>query len=203
MFDPANEIVAILDQVERDHKDKYHPDQRRHNLGSQADRLADDWLDELLQGADELLDLAAQIDGIAEDLILGSQPRLERIYQQLGIDVDTAKLSGQVGDDQSRYGNHNRDKKPAFPRMHNKFLVFAKVTSGETEHEPKIIEPYAVWTGSFNFTKNATNSLENALYITEQLIVNAFFNEYGQIAAMSEPLDWISDWAEPEWRIGT
>ena len=100
-------------------------------------------------------------------------------------------------------GNHNRDKKPAFPRMHNKFLVFAKVTSGETEHEPKIIEPYAVWTGSFNFTKNATNSLENALYITEQLIVNAFFNEYGQIAAMSEPLDWISDWAEPEWRIGT
>ncbi len=100
-------------------------------------------------------------------------------------------------------GNHNRDKKPAFPRMHNKFLVFAKVSPGSDEHESETIEPYAVWTGSFNFTKNATKSLENALYITEPSIVKAFFDEYGQIAAVSEPLDWTSDWAEPEWRIGT
>ncbi len=100
-------------------------------------------------------------------------------------------------------GNHNRDKKPAFPRMHNKFLIFANVLPASNEYESEIIEPYAVWTGSFNFTKNATNSLENALYITEPSIVKAFFDEYGQIAAMSEPLDWTSDWAEPEWRIGT
>lgn len=100
-------------------------------------------------------------------------------------------------------GNHNRDKKPAFPRMHNKFLVFAKVLSGASEHELKVIQPYAIWTGSFNFTKNATNSLENALYITEPSIVKAFFDEYGQIASISESLDWTSDWAEPEWRIGT
>jgi len=100
-------------------------------------------------------------------------------------------------------GNHNKDKNPAFPRMHNKFLVFAKVSAGSNEHPVKTIEPYAVWTGSFNFTKNATNSLENALYVTEPTIVKAFFDEYGQIAAMSEPLDWTSDWAEPEWRIGT
>lgn len=100
-------------------------------------------------------------------------------------------------------GNHNREKKPAFPRMHNKFLVFSKILPSDTEQEPEIIQPYAVWTGSFNFTKNATKSLENALYITDPVIVKAFFNEYGQIAAMSEPLDWTSDWAEPEWRIGT
>lgn len=100
-------------------------------------------------------------------------------------------------------GNHNRDKKPAFPRMHNKFLIFAKILPGSDEHELETIQPYAVWTGSFNFTKNATNSLENALYLTDHSIVKAFFEEYGQIAAMSEPLDWTSDWAEPEWRIGT
>lgn len=100
-------------------------------------------------------------------------------------------------------GNHNRDKKPAFPRMHNKFLVFAKVLQLDDKYEQETIEPYAVWTGSFNFTKNATKSLENALYITDLAIVNAFFNEYSQIAAMSEPLDWTSDWSEPEWRIGT
>ena len=104
-------------------------------------------------------------------------------------------------------GNHNSDKKPAFPRMHNKFLVFATVKEEKEERksliEPSLIKPYAVWTGSFNFTKNATNSLENALYITDTTIVNAFFKEYGQIAAISESLDWSSDWMEPEWRIGT
>lgn len=100
-------------------------------------------------------------------------------------------------------GNHNRDKKPAFPRMHNKFLVFGKVIQGQDQHSFQTIKPYAVWTGSFNFTKNATKSLENALYITEPTIVEAYFNEFAQIAALSEPLDWTSDWAEPEWRIGT
>lgn len=100
-------------------------------------------------------------------------------------------------------GNHNRDKKPAFPRMHNKFLVFAKVVASGDDFEADRIEPYAVWTGSFNLTKNATNSLENALYITDPMIVKAYFDEYAQIAAISEPLDWTSDWAVPEWRIGT
>lgn len=100
-------------------------------------------------------------------------------------------------------GNHNRDKKPAFPRMHNKFLIFARVEKSKNKHGVETVIPYAVWTGSFNLTKNATMSLENALYITDEEIVKAYFEEYGQIAAMSEPLDWRSDWSAPEWRIGT
>ena len=97
-------------------------------------------------------------------------------------------------------GNHNREKHPAFPRMHNKFLVFAKT---EDTEEGYSISPYAVWTGSFNFTKNATLSMENALYITQKDIVDAYYHEYGQIAAISEPINWESDWMAPEWRIGT
>lgn len=93
-------------------------------------------------------------------------------------------------------GNHNSTRRPASPRMHNKFLVFAK-------RRPQGIIPYAVWTGSFNMTYNAGCSFENALYITDTEIVDAYFNEYLQIAALSEPLDWESDWCEPEWRIGT
>lgn len=46
-------------------------------------------------------------------------------------------------------------------------------------------------------------SLENALYITEPAIVEAYFNEYQQIAALSEPLNWGSDWCAPEWRLGS
>ncbi|HEX7788920.1 MAG TPA: phospholipase D-like domain-containing protein [Afipia sp.] len=97
-------------------------------------------------------------------------------------------------------GNYNRDKAPAFPRMHNKFLIFARVEEKDGSYFPA---PYAVWTGSFNLTANATYSLENALYITKPELVAAYFNEFGQIMAISEPLDWQSDWCEPELRIGT
>lgn len=102
-------------------------------------------------------------------------------------------------------GNYNREKNPAFPRMHNKFLVFAKIKDFpiDSEYALQSIFPYAVWTGSFNLTENATNSLENALFISDPVIATTYLNEYSQIAAISEPLDWTSDWIEPEWRIGT
>ena len=99
-------------------------------------------------------------------------------------------------------GNYNKDKKPAFPRMHNKFLVFADVeVASDFGYPVNVIKPYAVWTGSFNFSHNGSNSLENALYITDQKIVDAYFKEYTQIAAISEPLDWTNVWMSPEWPL--
>jgi len=32
---------------------------------------------------------------------------------------------------------------------------------------------------------------------------SAYADEYGHILALSETLDWNSEWIEPEWRIGT
>lgn len=78
-------------------------------------------------------------------------------------------------------------------RMHHKFLVFCK----------NEIEPYAVWTGSFNFTGNSTNSFENAVFIHDTKIANAYLQEYLHVFALSEPLDWESEWINPEYRIGT
>lgn len=63
--------------------------------------------------------------------------------------------------------------------------------------------PYAVWTGSFNFTKNATQSLENAVVIRDRRIATAFLNEWAQITCLSERLDWSRSYVCPEWRIGT
>jgi hypothetical protein len=101
-------------------------------------------------------------------------------------------------------GNHNRDKKTAFPRMHNKFLVFCDVTElQEGGYSGVEIRPQTVWTGSFNLTKNATMSLENALVLSDPSIVRAYFCEWEQVLALSEQLDWESDWCEPEWRVGT
>jgi len=65
------------------------------------------------------------------------------------------------------------------------------------------LEPYAVWTGSFNFTKNAGFSLENAVIMRNPKIVNAYLLEWANVEAISEPLDWENDWVAPEWRIGT
>jgi len=103
-------------------------------------------------------------------------------------------------------GNHNRDRVPAFPRMHNKFLVFCKIDISDQElygPEPYPIVTPRVWTGSFNLTDTATRSFENAVLISSDVIARAYFDEWAQILAISEPLDWKSDWVEPEWRVGT
>lgn len=101
-------------------------------------------------------------------------------------------------------GNHNRDKNPAFPRMHNKFLIFCECEEFDTGNGwIADVKPYQVWTGSFNFTKTAGKSLENAVVISDTDIVDAYFQEWEQIEAISEPLDWETDWIAPEWRIGT
>jgi len=96
-------------------------------------------------------------------------------------------------------GNYNELKATTFPRSHHKFIVFCK-------EKPDVV-PIAVWTGSFNFTKNATMSFENAIVIKddsgENKILQSYLDEYYQVFALSEPLDWEHIWCEPEYRIGT
>jgi phosphatidylserine/phosphatidylglycerophosphate/cardiolipin synthase-like enzyme len=112
-------------------------------------------------------------------------------------------------------GNFNTDKDPAFPRMHNKFLVFCNEDKSylkefpfqEYEEYTKII-PHAVWTGSFNFTDNATRSLENAVYIKNSDIVSSYYAEWQHIFALSESIPnefWNSgwEWRPDNFRIGT
>ena len=97
-------------------------------------------------------------------------------------------------------GNHNSDKNPAFPRMHNKFLVFCRVAGDEMEHE---LEPYAVWTGSFNVTANATCSAENAVILRDAELAQAYATEWAHLFVFSEPLDWTSEWMAPDYRLGS
>lgn len=115
-------------------------------------------------------------------------------------------------------GNYNANNQPAFPRSHHKFILFCRYREhcqcqeclflhdmshcdycSDRAYGNRHIEPYAVWTGSFNFTKSATASFENAVVLQDEKIVQAFYAEYGQIAAISEPLDWTSAWMAPEW----
>jgi hypothetical protein len=144
-------------------------------------------------------------------MLSGWKMRLSGLYNALGSRlrrfnfhglVSALSVSGDPSIEAVRcVGNYNREKQPACPRMHNKFLVFCNTEKHEW-NELKVL-PYAVWTGSFNFTKNATMSLENALLLKDPIIVRAYFEEWQQILALSEPLNWEQDWVEPEWRVGT
>lgn len=95
-------------------------------------------------------------------------------------------------------GNHNSAKSSSFARSHHKFLVFLRDNIALETYEP-----YAVWTGSFNFTKNAGASFENAVVISIPEIAQAYLDEWAQIMALSEPLNWEHPWCYPEYRLGT
>lgn len=99
-------------------------------------------------------------------------------------------------------GNHNSLKLPAFPRMHHKFIVLCREIATE-EDGYKNYDPYEVWTGSFNFTKNAGSSFENAIVLRDATLAKAFLSEYAQVAALSEQLNWESEWIQPQWRVGS
>ena len=86
------------------------------------------------------------------------------------------------------------------PRMHHKFFVFC-------DHDPESNDPggwvpKAVWTGSYNATFNASRSLENAVIITDPVIARAYFEEWGAVLGISEPLEWTSPYVTPDYRLG-
>lgn len=95
--------------------------------------------------------------------------------------------------------------KSTIPRMHNKFLVLCRCETPARPDDlgPNPYTPYAVITGSFNMTNNATDSLENIVIIRDRRIAEAYAQEHGAIYGISEPLDWEKPYVVPEYRIGT
>ena len=51
------------------------------------------------------------------------------------------------------------------------------------------LEAESVWTGSFNFTSNASFSFENAVVIHDAANARSYFEEFSHVASLSEPLD--------------
>lgn len=94
-------------------------------------------------------------------------------------------------------GMLNTDRSSMHPRMHHKFAVF-----GDLSRNSKFV-PKVAWTGSFNLTFTASRSLENAVIFRNRRIASAYASEFAQLALLSEPLNWQTDWCSPEWRIGT
>lgn len=67
-------------------------------------------------------------------------------------------------------------------RMHHKFLVFFDENK----------TPYAVWTGSYNFSQNSNRCLENGIFTTDQFVVQQYLLEFCIVYSRSEHHNWVS-----------
>ena len=85
--------------------------------------------------------------------------------------------------------------------MHHKFLVFLRQRDKADQKIEEGAWPYssyAVWTGSYNITKNGNCFLENALYVQDIRLAEAYCNEWAQLIEVSEPIDWTKPYSAPE-----
>jgi hypothetical protein len=120
--------------------------------------------------------------------------KINQMYQETKINPGLISFGTDWETDPIRtLGEINEEQLPAFPRMHHKFLIFCKW----------FYEPYAVWTGSFNFSFNGTQSLENGVYITDESIVKAYWFEWVFNFIRSESLDWSHEYKKPILTIGS
>lgn len=134
------------------------------------------------------------------------EPRRWSFEHLIGIDIDgctgnysiikplISHIGGQTEEIESVrcLGNINTDRNPAFPRMHHKFMIFLKRG-----------KPNCVWTGSFNMTYNGTNSLENAVVLTNPDVVVSYINEWSCLLTNSENLNWNQEWCAQFIRFGS
>ena len=135
-------------------------------------------------------------------------------YLLLGIASDLSYLGDpDVGRAIRCIGERPSDGSRTHPRMHNKFLVFASHVdrsnfngSGIDDVNSELAPGWnaqVVWTGSYNLSRNAERSWENALIVRDSVIAEAYLKEWSQLFTFSEPLNWQSRYIAPEWRIGT
>lgn len=67
--------------------------------------------------------------------------------------------------------------------------------------------PVEVWTGSFNFSHNASLSFENILSLKDMSgwnpILKAYLKEYRQLFSISEQLNWTHEYICPDYHYGS
>ncbi|HEY6462745.1 MAG TPA: hypothetical protein VIY73_21395, partial [Polyangiaceae bacterium] len=68
------------------------------------------------------------------------------------------------------------DKSRTVPRCHHKFAIFCRENDSRQDGESMI--PYAVWTGSYNWTLNGEESWENAVLLTSDKVGQAYLRQW-------------------------
>lgn len=105
-----------------------------------------------------------------------------------------------------------RINKNITPLVHSKFLIFAKIDE-EVDHRggycgcrgflkfcgKHVIQPYGLWHGSYNPTKNSNNSMNHATYTTNKYEINTFMNQYFKSYLASESLNNFTEEMRPQY----
>lgn len=126
--------------------------------------------------------------------------KIKKLYDELESDegiylgfegINCANLFGFSGI--RRMGKLNTDKSPAFPRMHNKFIICFNKNDEEVFIKKDCIIG-EVLTGSFNYTENSNYSLENVVCIKDNKVISSYFSHFSKICSLTVPLDWDGNW---------
>jgi hypothetical protein len=109
------------------------------------------------------------------------------------------------------YAAPNRTERSTIPLMHHKFLVIVEIRKemqpvkyGQPK-ETEVLRPKMVWTGSYNMSANASDSLENAVIMKDPKILQAYCQEWANLYFNSERLDWQDEYFYPndDFRVHT
>lgn len=86
------------------------------------------------------------------------------------------------------HGERSTTRNAHVARMHHKFfVVFRNAT------------PFGVWTGSYNPTRVAAQSAENAVWIEDERIATLYAHEHVRLLLESEPVRWTDRHRAPIW----
>jgi hypothetical protein len=120
-----------------------------------------------------------QEDWLRPDSDEWSLARQRFLYQSLiGVHnwVAQASYCSSFSIQPVRLSGKPKTKNRSNPRMHHKFVLFGNEDCNSFD---------LLWTGSYNFTANATKSLENGLFIKCPEVVESYFMEWRQVLLSS------------------
>ncbi|CAH6418285.1 Hypothetical protein POVN_LOCUS55 [uncultured virus] len=99
-----------------------------------------------------------------------------RIACYLHVHQPKFSFSVEVKEDNERSVPSVKDDVKEYELMHNKFIVLLKEAG-----EERIQTPYAVITGSYNFTKAADTNAENIVYIPDSVVAAVYLKQFFEL----------------------
>jgi hypothetical protein len=116
----------------------------------------------------------------SDDWSIASQRYLYQSLTGVWNMVAEASYSGCFKIQPIRLSGKPKTKNRSNPRMHHKFVLFGNDMDTLDGNRFDLL-----WTGSYNFTANATKSLENRLFVKCPEVINSYYVEWRQVLLSS------------------
>jgi hypothetical protein len=120
----------------------------------------------------------AALQPLALDHLFGSASMLPPAYTATPSPCIAAWCAGAV----------NSQNKPSWPRMHRKLLVLCQRRAPTAAEAAPPLEPYAVWTGSYNLSGASRRSVESAALLFSTALADFEYHQFLCVLAHAEPV---------------